>query len=324
MKKGILIAVCLAAAGCRTYPLTEASPLSGASDHRIVRPYIPQINESGLFHLSCTDRYPNGVSVYEAFDQDNRTEAGRAELARRHYLHAAMANNVYRTPSTKPIFVIPDWHLLESKQSQSGFGVEVYGDRATIVDSSRIVIAYRGTDFTSYADWGNNIALREPAQYKEAYTHLKALKASNKSAKFITSGHSLGGGIALNMSLRFDGVDAVAFNPSPRIYFGRTSSKRENSRTYLYEVGEGLNSAFGQWSRVRLPSDTRYGNYNFLDYKTLSFSPVQEHGIYEFTRGLLLVAMTRDQPHARRMFAANIDAATALQSDPDNCTDIFR
>lgn len=323
MQKLILACACLALAGCKTYPLTMSPELADAGRHPIVGPYVPKVDESGLFHLSCTDKYPNGRSAYEAFDQDRATPVSRAELARRHYLHAAMASNAYRTPDTKPVFVIPGWRLLESLQSESGLGLEVYGDGETAAASSRLVVAYRGTDFGSRKDWGNNLALYQPAQYKEAYAHLRALKTTHPAARLTATGHSLGGGIALNMSLRFDNVDAVVFNPSPRFSFGRTSKARRNTRVSLYELGEGLNGLTGAWSRLRLPNDTAYGNYNFLDYRTLSLSPVKEHGMYELARGLLLVAMTREVAHARSLFAANIDAAQASASDPVHCPSYF-
>lgn len=305
-------------ASCRTYPLAEAPPLPAPGKHPIIRPYIPEINESGLFHLSCTDRYPNGLSVYAAFDADKGIPS-RATLAKRHFVHAAMASNTYRSPTDKPIFAIPDWRLLRSLQSPSGLLLDVYGNSDNVSTSTKLVVAYRGTDGASWDDWGNNLAPREPAQYREAYAHLRDLRMENSGAEYTVVGHSLGGGIALNMSLRFDGVDAVGFNPSPRIHFGRTSTSYNNQRTTLYEVGEVLNLISGPWTRLRLPDDTAHGNYNFLDYRTLAFSPIPEHGIYELTRGLLLVAMTRGDEAAQRMFAANIDRTTALKVDAEHC-----
>ncbi|MFZ2753078.1 MAG: Mbeg1-like protein [Lysobacteraceae bacterium] len=322
--KGIAT-ICLAttmvitSAGCRTYPLTDAPPTPTTGSHTIMRPYIPDLNESGLFHLSCTDRYPNGTSVYAAFDRDAQTPLSRSALARRHFLHAAMASNTYRSPRDRPIFVIPGWQLVRPQQSRSGLLIDVYGNGPDVANSTQLIVAYRGTDGPSLLDWRNNLAFREPPQYRESYAHLKALRDENRSASITATGHSLGGGIALNMSLRFDGVDAVGFNPSPRIHFGNTSRARHNYRASIYEVGEMLDVVSGPWTRLRLPSDTAYGNYNFLDYRVMSFSPLPEHGIYELARGLILVAMTRGDADARRLFTANINRDEALQKDPEHC-----
>lgn len=314
----------LTLAACTTHPLVDAPPMPARGTHPIGLPYVPQSNESGLFHLSCTDRYPNGTSVYAIFDAPSEAEVSRAELARRHFVHAAMANNTYRAPVEKPVFVIPDWHRVASVESRSGLLIDVYADAHLLADSREMVIAYRGTDAASARDWRNNLALREPPQYREAYRHIKALRTKYPNAKITATGHSLGGGIALNMSMRFQGVDAVVFNPSPRIYFGATSSTLDNYRASIYEVGEMLDLVSGSWTRLRLPSNVKYGNYNFLDYRALSISPLPEHGIYELTRGLLLVALTRGDARAKAMFTANIDRKDALSIDAAHCADWYR
>ena len=319
-----LPALLLTLAACATHPLIDAPPMPVRGTHPIGLPYVPQSNESGLFHLSCTDRYPDGTSVYAIFDAPSEAEVSRAELARRHFVHAAMANNTYRAPVEKPVFSIPGWYRVQSLQSRSGLLVDVYADASSLVESQKMVVAYRGTDAASARDWRNNLALREPPQYREAYGHLKALKAEYPDVKVVATGHSLGGGIALNMSMRFRGVDAVVFNPSPRIHFGSTSSTLDNYRASIYEVGEMLDLVTGPWTRLRLPSNVKYGNYNFLDYRALSISPLPEHGIYELTRGLLLVALTRGDSSAKEMFAANIDRDAALRIDAAHCADWFR
>ncbi len=321
MKFFACTALLLSLVGCRTYPLTASPEIAAPSRHELLKPPLAGDRKSGLFHLSCTDRRRGESSIYAAFDED-RIAPTRAELAKRHYVHAAMASNAYRDPAVKPIFIIPDWFLLESSESESGLGLQVYGDAVTKTESRELVIAYRGTNFSSLKDWGNNMALREPAQYREAHAHLAALKASYPQARLTATGHSLGGGIALNMSLRFDGVDAAVFNASPRFMFGPASYRHANERAFLHERGEMLNGLFGQWTELRLSSRANYGNYNFLDYYARRFSPVPEHGIYEHARALLVVAMTRDQEHARRMFVANIDIDEA-RKDWENCRSRF-
>ncbi|KRB07139.1 hypothetical protein ASD86_14355 [Lysobacter sp. Root690] len=303
------------------HPLRQAPPIE-PGQHVLIRPYIPQINQDGLFHLSCTDRYPDNRSAYAAFDQD-AADVNRVELAKRHFIHAAMANNVYLDPDKKPVFRLPGWTLHESWISETGLALQVYGDGATLAGSSRIVVAYRGTDFDSGIDWLNNFALRDPPQYRQAYKHLKELRAHYPNARITVTGHSLGGGIAMNMSLRVSGVEAVGFNMSPRVRFGRTRAF-DSYRASIFEVGEILTGATKFYAAVMLPDNTHYGNYNFLDYRLFAFSPVPEHGIYELTRALTVVAMTRESQQAREFFRVNIGEEQARKVDWEHCQAIFR
>lgn len=314
--------VLLLLAGCAASPLYRTSPVQDLGVHPLVEPYRWRVGDGGLFHLSCTDKRLDGRSMYEAFDADRGTPATRAELASRHFVHAAMASNVYRQPYEKPLFVLPRWHLLERQESTSGMSLDVHGDAPTVQASRNLVVSYRGTDFESLQDWKANLALTEPAQFAQAYRHLVDLKRQNRDAHVVVTGHSLGGAIALNMSMRVEGVEAVAFNASPRAFFGATRPL-PNARTHLYEVGEILNAAFGVYLRLRLPAGTIYGNYNFMDYRFYTFSPVPEHGIYELARALTLVAMMRGNQAARELFVANVPMKQAREVDWDNCAALY-
>lgn len=297
-------------------------PLKSGGVHTLKKPFIPAIQENGLFHLSCTDKYPTGVSVYEAFDRDD-SEFGRVQLAKKHFFHAAMANNSYRDPVKKPTFIIPDWHLLSSLENDDGLGLEAYGNGSTLDSSTKLVIAFRGTNFESEEDWKNNLSIKEPPQYKQAFNYISELKKSYPEKDITVVGHSLGGGIAINIALRIKNISAVAFNPSPRNFFGKTSDYRNNI-TVLYEVGEVLDTMFGALIRVRLPDSTHYGNYNFLDYRVWTFSPIPEHGIYEFARALTVVAMTREDEFAKRFFISNISRSEAEHVDWESCKYLYK
>lgn len=308
---------------CAGTPLYRTVPMLEPSEHKLTRHFVPKIQEDGLFHLSCTDKLPSGDSFYAAFDADKAATGTRAQLASRHFVHAAMASNVYRKPFESPIFVIPDWFLLDRQESTSGLMLDVYGTQSTIATSSQIVVAYRGTDFDSILDWKTNFSITEPQQFRQAFDHLKRVRELNHTARITTVGHSLGGAIAINLSLRNPNVHAVAFNPSPRAFFGKRTNP-ENERTLIYEKGEVLDLLFGPWLRFRLPSSTMYGNYNFLDYRVTSISPLPEHGIYELARALTVVAMMRDSETARELFVANISEAKAREVDWDSCAWLYK
>ena len=303
---------------CAVHPMRPAVQLK-PDPHVLVKPYVPELNESGLFHLSCTDRYPAGHSVYAALDSDTGS-MGRVALARKHFIHAAMASNVYLDPASKPQYALPGWTLFDALTSDTGLALHVYGDGPTLEGSGQIVVAYRGTD--SPIDWRNNLALREPPQYRQALAHLRPLRAKYPQAAMTVAGHSLGGGIAMNMSMRVPGVEAVGFNMSPRVRFGRTTPY-DTYRASLYEVGEFLTGVTRFPAAVALPDSVHYGNYNFLDYRFFAFSPVPEHSIYEFTRALTVLAMTRGDAKAREFFKVNIGEEQARRVDWDNCRAIF-
>lgn len=321
-----IICIALATASlltsCTSSGLKPVEAKNEVGYHQLTRPYS-KANKDGLIHLSCTDQI-DGKSAYEAFKNDaykSKTGLTRIELAKRYYAHAAMSNNVYRTTETKPIFAIPHWNYLARFESTSGLCLDDYGNGKTYDSSSEIVVAFRGTDLGSLRDWATNFSITEPDQHKEAYAHVSNLRTKYPKARFTVTGHSLGGAIALNMSLRLKGVEAIAFNSSPRAFWGLTSAL-PNKRAHLYETGEGLNLLFGPWLRIRLPQDTAYGNYNFLDYRWRTLSPVPEHGIYELTRGLILIAMVNGNPDAKEMFRANIKKDDA-RKDWENCGCIF-
>lgn len=318
--KMIFVALTILMAGCTTH-LAKVSPSTIPSTHVLLKPYNPAV-EGGLFHLSCTDKYPDGHSAYAQFDGD-KAEVGRVELARRHFIHAAMANNSYSDPKNKPIFVLPGWTLHDALESKSGLALQVYGDGVSLKNSERVVVAYRGTNSSSVLDWANNLSPMEPLQYRQAFSHLKELKSNYPEAKVTAVGHSLGGGIAMNMSMRLPGVDAVAFNMSPRVRFGRTEAYPAY-RASLYEVGEILTGGTNFYSAFQLPDSVHYGNYNFLDYRAWTFSPVPEHGIYELTRALTVVAMTRGSGEAITFFTANIGEDQARRTDWEHCEALFQ
>lgn len=318
----LLLATSIGLSGCAGTSLYRSLPVMETGSHPLTKPFIPVVQENGLFHLSCTDKYPNGDSHYSAFDGDKKPN-GRVDLAKRHFVHAAMASNVYRKPHENPLFSIPGWMLVERKESTSGLTLDLYGNSASLAESTRLVIAFRGTDFDSLLDWKTNFSLSEPQQFEQAIEYFRSVRKQKPDAEITVTGHSLGGAIALNISLRESNVSAVAFNSSPRVFFGNLS-KPANYRAQLYEVGEVLDVLTGWYLRLRLPDNTRYGNYNFLDYKLRTVSPIPEHGIYELARGLILVAMMRGDEDARALFTRNIPIELARETSWSECESIYR
>lgn len=181
-------------------------------------------------------------------------------------------------------------------------------------------MAYKGTDFKSLADWRANGSLIEPRQFKQAYRHLAALRAAHPGAKVMVTGHSLGGAIALNMSLRFDNVPAVVFNTSPNLFFH--TKFKNNERIHLYETGEILGPFNRTLVRAGLPQIKPY-KYNFMDFYGRYFSPVPEHSMYLLSRGVLISAIHGGGEGAREAFVANIDAEAAKRTEWAVCAPLY-
>lgn len=310
--------------GCKTIrsPVDQPNVLRShppLGPHALVKPFSSEQTD-GLFHMSCTDKFPDGRSVFASLAQDDELN-GRIALARRYFIYAAMANNSYRDPPSKPRFATPGWEFEYALESGSGLAAEVYREVGQPELPGRLVVAFRGTE-PHLNDWKTNFSLREPLQFQEAVLWMQKIRDENPLWTVVATGHSLGGAIALNLSMRFPRLDAVAFNSSPRAFFGEHVAY-DNQRVYIYEYGEFL-SLFGSWYlKLRLPSGVVFGNFNFLDYLYHTVSIIPEHSIYELTRALTLVALSAGEGSAYQFFRENISEGDAIKFDPIHCQYIY-
>jgi pimeloyl-ACP methyl ester carboxylesterase len=282
--------------GCASGPLENGPPaLAYAGPHKLV-PY------NKLQYLSCDYRshYDSDHLASVSFPND----PDFARVASDNVEFAMMASNVYRDVKGNPAFRIPGWEgtLQLTRQSNSGLMFDHY---ERIRDGRKeVVIAVRGTDGPDLRDWANNLSVYfEPDQYRQVREYMAGLVAdpANKAAKITVVGHSLGGGIALNMSYLYPNVAAVAFDSSPRgIYSADHGIK--NSRIVIYEDGEFLSLARRVWHR-RLPDIKEY-RLNLMRYSPLA-APLGNHNMYQLARGLLLYAQQTERSDMRALFRQN-------------------
>ncbi|MFA7268206.1 MAG: Mbeg1-like protein [Sterolibacterium sp.] len=140
------------------------------------------------------------------------------------------------------------WQRVRSIPDSSGLFVATFENK----QNKQLVIAYRGTEATSVMDWIQNLSPLVKIQSKPALKITEAEIADHKDWGITLTGHSLGGGLALELSHKLNGVTAVAFNPSPRI--GLKRSGYGNRRIVFREKHEplavlrGNPSARGTWS----------------------------------------------------------------------------
>ena len=259
---------------------------------------------SKLEYMSCNHGYYDWMS-------DKQFDA-----ARDYFVFSIMASNVYRDLNS-PYYVIPDWKLIDRRESDSGLTIDVYKSLVF----PRFSVVYRGTDFKEKNDWATNFAIVNPNQYREAYQHLKGFVADKSQAEIYVTGHSLGGGIALNMAQRIEGVSAVAFNSSPRAFFRPDSSIR-NPMVHIYETGEILGPLNRSWLRLRAPRIDPV-KFNYLDFLWWTVSPLREHSMYLLSRGLLLTAIEAESEEAKRTFVSNVERAEAVAVEWEQCRNLY-
>jgi hypothetical protein len=195
------------------------------------------------------------------------------------HLYAIMSFNAY---DDRPQLVIPSWKRIERFETWKGFGADVYLSN----NQNDMVIAFRGTDgFTGFNDWiwGNlNFKFWE-GQYADADDAFKkiqliATKYNVANNHIITTGHSLGGGLAMHIALLNNGIDSYVFNPSPRVFAKGKYDKYTNRIVVISESGEVLAAARKVFSTLPKIRHEEY-RYNYLGGNFF-----KEHGMKNFSQ----------------------------------------
>ena len=196
-----------------------------------------------------------GCATKVALTYDNhRSGAAREvrEVARKTYLFAQLANNAY----SEGEFKLPS-HVSELEDidddSITGFAVRTYWVRAP-GEKPYVVIAFRGTQATSWNDWkyGN----LSDTQYRQGLAHVHKIKGKVPAGtRIVVTGHSLGGAIATWISLNEENVEAYGFDASLRLRRGRAV---HNWREYVSQHAEIL--AALRWVVIN-----PYGRYTMIN-----------------------------------------------------------
>jgi len=148
---------------------------------------------------------------------------------------ARLATDAYNTSGAPE-----GWERLENYPSRVGTGFYAVAYRSQI--DGRVVVAYRGTEFTTWQDWvaGNlsqGAGLPAP-QYAEA-----AIVARQAQARYGDNieftGHSLGGGLAATGAMatgrRADTFNAAGVNPMSDFYYDLDRSSARNIDNYTVD-----------------------------------------------------------------------------------------
>jgi hypothetical protein len=117
------------------------------------------------------------------------------------------------------------------------------------VGTNKVVFAFRGTDSKKDYLTANLAVPPFNFQYRQARKAVGKYLSENSQKNVVATGHSLGGGLALSVSVHH-GVKAFAFDPSPRIFDGIGDMHEPAERVIVYQDGEVLQKFREHWNKV--------------------------------------------------------------------------
>lgn len=174
-----------------------------------------------------------------------------SKLAEEYALYAMMASNAY-LDGERSYFPIErlGWIRVDQKArptNKNSYSPKFLGKLFSNLQfdiwehqySNKTVISFKGSD--EKIDWLTNLPPTPiSVQYKSAKKKVKKyLKKHKNKREVILTGHSLGGGLALSVSLWL-GLDAVVFNSTPRMYDGFGDRNKPANRIAIYQEGDVL------------------------------------------------------------------------------------
>lgn len=223
-------------------------------------------------------------------------------IASQSFEYALMASNVYENyDSTNPKFDIPDWEQAgEKRNNWKGFGAHVY---VSTKGEQRVVIAFEGTDPSSIADWVfGNLNIYWKGQYADAESLVKQVAKEYPNAKIITTGHSLGGGLAIHAALHKSNVKAFAFNSSPRIFMPSNFTNNGSEVILISENQDVLEVLRNKWPSInKINVSGPFNKFDFLSLASNNNDKTVEHGMYAIARGIMLVAAGNGNEKAKHI-----------------------
>lgn len=126
----------------------------------------------------------------------------------------------------------------------SGLAYNIYEKLGT----NKVVFAFRGTDNKNDYLWANFSVPPFNVQYRQARKAVGKYLLENHHKNVIATGHSLGGGLALSVSVHH-GIKAFTFDPSPRVFDGLGDMHEPAERVIVYQEGEILQLARKIWKK---------------------------------------------------------------------------
>jgi hypothetical protein len=251
-------------------------------------------------------------------------------------IYAVLSNNVYKPADHPEIWVDPDeWEAVCDDQFRksnayglpdcnpeapgNGLEAKTYLRRPDGRNGqpTELVFVFRGT--TSLSDWwcGNFW----DCQYGEADTYvgtrIDRYRSTYPGIAIVTTGHSLGGGLAQHVAFCFEGARAVAFNTSPRSHKHdcNSASARDITPAQEQHIEKTYIIRIHQHAEILSPLRHLFSSKNYSDtvYDLTSASLLARHGMTPLAMGLAKIAACPAPEGPGGSFApAQAGAATVL------------
>ena len=170
-------------------------------------------------------------------------------------------------------------------EMKSGLAFDIFEKQ----NSDEVIFSFRGTDSKRDHATANLAVGRFSGQYKQARKFFDDYLKNNSNKKVSVTGHSLGGGLALSMSVHY-GVDAVVFDSSPRVFDDSRAEPAPATRVMVYEGGEMLAAVRKIWEKKFLTIVPQENIYK----ATFDFGGTNKHRSDHLALGLLALGATMD------------------------------
>ncbi len=215
-----------------------------------------------------------------------------AEVAGGIAIYAMMSANAYEKKSGRVRFDLKKlgWQHVDldgepteepTKENKfSGLAYNIYEK----VGTNKVVFAFRGTDSPNDYLYANLSFPPFNFQYRQARKSVGKYLSENSQKNVVATGHSLGGGLALSVSVHH-GVKAFTFDPSPRIFDGIGDLHEPAERIIVYQDGEILKVVRDFWRKDNDVVDEK--NIYTCNYPDV-FEGESEHRGDLLAKGLLL------------------------------------
>jgi hypothetical protein len=215
-------------------------------------------------------------------------------------IYALLSNNAYKREKQEQ-FRLPaqEWRHRDDfipEGTEAGLELKVF-EKVMGGKPVEVVVAFRGTD--DLKDWWQNLAppllfpkKRQTDMAEKNFERLRGMY-EGQQVRYVATGHSLGGGLAMHLSFKYPDVSAVVFNSSPRVEQGLSSPRGVNARIIIWESNEAL-------SYLRPLAKIRWGTVKEVkfDFQPGHVGIVKQHGMYTLALSMLKLGCETSLPTA--------------------------
>lgn len=171
------------------------------------------------------------------------------------YTYRAKDGTLYESDGEYSRFTLgkysKEWMRQKRIQKNGGLALDYYFNDSK-PDIFTVLVAFRGTEFYSVGDWGANLSwftqlipIENQYDYAreavaEIYTTAK-VAANGKKLSIITTGHSLGGGLAEHIAYAFPCTSAVVFDSSFVVNYYRLAEPFDDAQVvHIFDKNDEL------------------------------------------------------------------------------------